>query len=198
MEHLLLHPFRNGIVAVRAVGMLRQVHVMEHIGNIAAVPGRRAAVEGLVQAEQVGEGAFVQGGTLCDIFNLRRAEDEIQLHQVQDVPFGPGFPEEGKQRACALSAQDLPQDFFLLRGGQGGFIPGRRGEGVELAEDAAHHQRDVGGFLPEARDAGISGIEGVGMGLAAYILSFRLESGTELQVRPGQQAVVHGFQLPDR
>ena len=168
---------------------------MEDVRDIAAVPGGGAAADGLIQIEKIGEGTVVQGGTLRNILDFRSAENIIQPQKVHKVPAGIGFPEEGKEHLRPFVPDEGAHGFLLLRGGHGSAVPGSGGEGEELAEYAAHQQRDAARFLPEPHGTGIARVEPVGVRLAARIFPRLPEGGTQLQVRFGQEPVIHGFQF---
>ena len=193
-EDDLLHPGR----VIAAVGVIHQLDVAEHVGDIAAVPGAQAAEQGLVHVEQVRVRMLVQRGAGLQVGDRGLAENGVQAQQVGQGPFGIAHAEQLFKGRRIFLAQVFFDQSPLLRLRHGVLIEGRGAEGREFAVHRADQEGHVLGFPAEALRQGIAQVMCVRERRLAHVPAFLAEIGRNRVIGFRQGGEGNGFQLFDR
>ena len=159
------------------------------------MPGGISAVDGLIHVEKVAPGAVVEPAALCDVRNLRSAENEIDTQQIKHLAVGICLPEKRKKLVRHLIPQGFPDDLNLFGIGKLFPVPWHRRKGSELPEHAADHQRDILRLLAETDPQRVAPVERIWVRTAAHILPGCFQRRADLLISPGKSGVIRRFQL---
>ena len=189
------HVFLQPLGILPHIGDGHHVHMVEHEGDIRAVPGQSAAVDGEFLTEHI----IVHGGlALVDALEQEmlalRADAGLKVHQVRDGLVGIGLAEAGNQ-PFGILAEAFFQRHQLLGLGHAVLMGQVHAEG-EFADHRAHHHRNIRRFGAEADLLPVAGEEVIRQGRFAAVdpllAQLRLHlgvGGQQLPVRDRGQGV---------